>query len=206
MRKLADDMFQQTQADIVKERLSKDYELANERSGSLGYGGLTGDPHTRISNVRNEIVDCIPHAIESVQADIAESNRKKIILALTNFLGATFGILKIFNNNFSFFDLTAGSQLLVTAQLAYGYGYVAPFALEYEDTNLGCGIPDFKGVSHEYQFIEYGGYNTDKTVLKFYAREQANKYKKALYCIVRIFMTLKTLICFSIKFSLFPDQ
>jgi len=65
----------------------------SKRSGSIGYGGLTGDIHQRLANVREEIKGLIGPARKSVEEEIAQSNRDKILLALVNFLGATFGVL-----------------------------------------------------------------------------------------------------------------
>ena len=58
-----------------------------QRSGSIGYGGLTGDIHQRLANVRKEIKGLIVPARKSVQNEIAQNNRDKILLALVNFLG-----------------------------------------------------------------------------------------------------------------------
>ena len=59
----------------------------NRRSGSLGYGGITGDINLRISNVRQEIKEIIGPAKQSVREEIAQNNRDLILLALVNFLG-----------------------------------------------------------------------------------------------------------------------
>ena len=62
----------------------------SKRSGSIGYGGLTGDIHQRLANVREEIKGLIGPARKSVEEEIAQSNRDKILLALVNFLGGKF--------------------------------------------------------------------------------------------------------------------
>jgi len=121
----------------------------SKRSGSIGYGGLTGDIHQRLANVREEIKGLIGPARKSVEEEIAQSNRDKILLALFNFLGATFGVLL---NSMGpdgltmFMNLPESNQILVLAQLLYGYGYVGPFALEYEKTALDCGLFDYEQV------------------------------------------------------------
>lgn len=62
---------------------------------------------------------------------------------------ATFGVL---TNSMgpdgltTFMELPEGNQILVLAQLMYGYGYVGPFALEYEKTALDCGLFDYERV------------------------------------------------------------
>jgi len=156
-----------------------------KRSGSIGYGGLTGDIHQRLANVREEIKGLIGPARKSVEEEIAQSNRDKILLALVNFLGATFGVLL---NSMGpdgltmFMNLPESNQILVMAQLLYGYGYVGPFALEYEKTALDCGLFDYEQVEYEYSFIDHG-YSEDPAVLRYFTTEAANAYKKALYCI-----------------------
>jgi len=156
-----------------------------KRSGSLGYSGLTGDIHQRLENVREEIKGLIGPARKSVGEDIAKSNRDLILLALVNFLGATFGVL--LNSEgpsglTTFINLPESNQILILAQLMYGYGYVAPFALEYEKTALDCGLFDYEQVEYEYSFIDHG-YSEDPAVLKYFTTEAASEYKKALYCI-----------------------
>jgi len=157
----------------------------SKRSGSIGYGGLTGDIHQRLANVREEIKGLIGPARKSVEEEIAQSNRDKILLALVNFLGATFGVLL---NSMGpdgltmFMNLPESNQILVMAQLLYGYGYVGPFALEYEKTALDCGLFDYEQVEYEYSFIDHG-YSEDPAVLRYFTTEAANAYKKALYCI-----------------------
>lgn len=159
--------------------------LLSKRSGSLGYNGLTGDIHQRLANVREEIKGLIGPARKSVEEEIAKNNRDKILLALVNFLGATFGVLL---NSMgpdgltTFMSLPEGNQILVLAQLMYGYGYVGPFALEYEKTALDCGLLDYEQVEYEYSFIDHG-YSEDPAVLTYFTTEAANQYKKALYCI-----------------------
>jgi len=167
------------------DKKSKPLSLLNKRSGSLGYSGLTGDIHQRLANVREEIKGLIAPARTSVEEEIAKNNRDKILLALVNFLGATFGVL---TNSMgpdgltTFMELPEGNQILVLAQLMYGYGYVGPFALEYEKTALDCGLFDYERVEYEYSFIDHG-YSEDPAVIKYFTTEAANEYKKALYCI-----------------------
>lgn len=156
-----------------------------KRSGSIGYGGLTGDINQRLANVREEIKGLIAPARKSVEEEIAQNNRDKILLALVNFLGATFGVLSNSNGPdglTTFNSLSEGNQILVLAQLLYGYGYVGPFALEYEKTAIDCGLFDYEQVEYEYSFIDHG-YSEDPAVLRYFTTEAANAYKKALYCI-----------------------
>jgi len=182
-----DDLLTQLIRDVAnsqREEVASPSTLS-KRSGSIGYGGLTGDIHQRLANVREEIKGLIGPARKSVEEEIAQSNRDKILLALVNFLGATFGVLL---NSMGpdgltmFMNLPESNQILVMAQLLYGYGYVGPFALEYEKTALDCGLFDYEQVEYEYSFIDHG-YSEDPAVLRYFTTEAANAYKKALYCI-----------------------
>ena len=53
----------------------------------------------------------------------------------------------------SFMSLPESNQILILAQLMYGYGYVGPFALEYEDAMPTCGIFEYEQV---YDRITFG--------------------------------------------------
>ena len=72
-----------------------------------------------------------------------------ILTSLLKFFIATFGVLL---NSMGpdgltmFMNLPESNQILVLAQLLYGYGYVGPFALEYEKTALDCGLFDYEQV------------------------------------------------------------
>ena len=68
---------------------------------------------------------------------------------MLNYFIATFGVLSnsMVNDELTtFVDLPESNQILVLAQLLYGYGYVGPFALEYEKTALNCGLIDYEEV------------------------------------------------------------
>jgi len=188
MNNKLDDLLTQLIRDASNSHHGRDelqQSTLSKRSGSIGYGGLTGDIHQRLANVREEIKGLIAPARKSVEEEIAQSNRDKILLALVNFLGATFGVL---SNSMgpdgltTFINLPESNQILVLAQLLYGYGYVGPFALEYEKTALNCGLFDYEQVEYEYSFIDHG-YSEDPAVLKYFTTEAANAYRKALYCI-----------------------
>jgi len=181
-----DDLLTQLIKDVANShRVEAAPPTITKRSGSIGYGGLTGDINQRLANVREEIKGLIAPARKSVEEEIAQNNRDKILLALVNFLGATFGVLL---NSMGpdgltmFMNLPESNQILVLAQLLYGYGYVGPFALEYEKTALDCGLFDYEQVEYEYSFIDHG-YSEDPAVLSYFTTEAANAYKKALYCI-----------------------
>jgi len=187
---LLDDFVQQLIDDFGKVQHATNVESipqVKDRSGSLGYSGITGDVNQRIENVRNEIKELIPVARQSVAEEIAQGNRDKVLLALVNFLGATFGVLlnsvDTEGSLTSFMSLPESNQILILAQLMYGYGYVGPFALEYEKSVPTCGIFEYEQVEYEYSFIDHG-YSADPNVLKYFTTEAATSYKKALYCIL----------------------
>ena len=58
-----------------------------ERRSSFN-GNIRADINTRITNTLQTIREKIPTAVDSVEDDIAISNRDKVILALANFLGS----------------------------------------------------------------------------------------------------------------------
>ena len=182
---MLDDFVQQLIDDFGKVQHATNVESipqVKDRSGSLGYSGITGDVNQRIENVRNEIKELIPVARQSVAEEIAQGNRDKVLLALVNFLGgmttlmyfvfyypakchninndmiknyeyrflATFGVLlnsvDTEGSLTSFMSLPESNQILILAQLMYGYGYVGPFALEYEKSVPTCGIFEYEQV------------------------------------------------------------
>ena len=186
---MLDDFVQQLIDDFGKVQHATNVESipqVKDRSGSLGYSGITGDVNQRIENVRNEIKELIPVARQSVAEEIAQGNRDKVLLALVNFLGgmtklmyfvfyypeklkchninvdkiknyeyrflATFGVLlnsvDTEGSLTSFMSLPESNQILILAQLMYGYGYVGPFALEYEKSVPTCGIFEYEQVCH----------------------------------------------------------
>ena len=51
----------------------------------------------------------------------------------------------------TFMNLPEGQQILVVAHLMYGYGYVGPFALEYEKTALDCDLFDYEQVCYQFK-------------------------------------------------------
>ena len=87
---MLDDFVQQLIDDFGKVQHAtnaKSIPQVKERSGSLGFSGITGDVNQRIENVKSEIKELIPVARQSVAEEIAQSNRDKVLLALVNFLG-----------------------------------------------------------------------------------------------------------------------
>ena len=63
---------------------------------------------------------------------------------------ATFGVLlnsvDTDGSLTNFMSLPESNQILILAQLMYGYGYVGPFALEYENAVPTCGIFEYEQV------------------------------------------------------------
>ena len=60
----------------------------------------------------------------------------------------------------TFISLDESQQILILAQLMYGYGYVTTFAFEYEKTALECGLHDYEQVC-----IFYVGFNAILTTI-----------------------------------------
>ena len=85
-----DDLLSQLIRDVANSHRHEEVvapSTLSKRSGSIGYGGLTGDVNQRLANVREEIKGLIGPARKSVEEEVAQNNRDKILLALVNFLG-----------------------------------------------------------------------------------------------------------------------
>merc|ERR1712051_432901 len=126
--------------------------------------------------------------IESVENDIAISNRDKVILALANFLGMVFGILKVDGvPSWDWDQVSNGGKIRVFAQILYGYGYWGPFALEYEPSRVDCGTLDFEATLNEYGYVtDHHGYNSlDPILANYYIAELNSKIKENLYCLTQ---------------------
>merc|ERR1711976_969853 len=108
---------------------------------------------SRIQSTLQTIREKIPEAVDSVEDDIAVANRDRVILALSNFLGMVFGVLKTTGNNWNFEDLGTGDRIQVIAQILYGYGYWAPFAFEFEKARVDCGAHDLEKTLTEYGYV-----------------------------------------------------
>jgi len=150
-------------------------------------GGVVGaakDIDSRIQTTLETIESNIPVAIESIEKDIAISNRDKVILALANFLGMVFGVLKATAGSTNWEDVSTGNKIQVFAQILYGYGYWGPFALEYEKSRVDCGLYDLKSVLDEYGYVvHYEPSNLDATIASYFISELNGAMKEKLYCI-----------------------
>lgn len=60
-----------------------------------------------------------------------------------SFFTAYFGVLLGLRGIFTPSSVALGDKIQAGAQALYGYGYVIPFALEYEANRLDCGVRDF---------------------------------------------------------------
>ena len=100
-----------------------------------------GDLESRIQTTLNKIRTTIPTAIESVENDIAISNRDKVILALANFLGSM-----CFLSHFK--DNTGASLERVPRvprhPLRFGNGCLAPVLIIYLDFERSKIRPDIE--------------------------------------------------------------
>ena len=70
-----------------------------------------------------------------------------------------FGVLKTTGASTDWNDVSNGNKIQVFAQILYGYGYWGPFALEYEESSVDCGIPDFEKTLLEYGYVTDYHYN-----------------------------------------------
>ena len=58
------------------------------------------------------------------------------------------------NGNFVFSTVPVGQKIQALAQILYGYGYITPFAFEYENPRLKCSRSDFLAALEEYEFLD----------------------------------------------------
>jgi len=144
------------------------------------------DLPSRIETTLNKIRTTIPTAIESVENDIAISNRDKVILALANFLGMVFGIMKVENvATWDWDQVSNGGKIQIFAQILYGYGYWGPFALEYEDSFVDCGSDNLEEALAEYSYVtQYQRDNLDPVIGTYFTTELNGKIKENLYCLI----------------------
>jgi len=159
---------------------SENIVLLDDRSDNRA-GFVASDLDSRIVHVRQQLKNSIGPAVRSVEADIASSNRDNGILALTNFLGAFSGATNVLTGSNGLAN--RGSQVLFWAQILYGWGYTISWVENFEDPNLGCGLASLEAAEPTYAFLDYNP-NVDPRVKKYFLTEQANRYKKALYCII----------------------
>ena len=96
-----------------------------------------------------------------------------------------FGILKATGAATNWIDVSAGNKIQVFAQILYGYGYWGPFALEYEASNVDCGIYDFENALSEYGYVtDYYKANLDPAIATYFTTELNGAIKEKLYCLV----------------------
>jgi len=144
----------------------------------------------------------LPGAIATARASISEgtgaANRDKLIVGLSCLLAAVGGKLGVLYNQDPL-DLTIGQQLSFSAYASWGYGYWAPFLMDIDETDPGCGIEEFNKVVSEYSFVTSlhstygddgvsGGYSSglpdDRPELRaYYLGEFGRKLKLELHCI-----------------------
>jgi len=167
----------------IEKRILKKTLPISSISGDVPSGA--GQIGSRIDKTLGIIRSKIDEAVESVESDIAVSNRDKVILALANFLGMVFGILKATGAATNWIDVSAGNKIQVFAQILYGYGYWGPFALEYEASNVDCGIYDFENALSEYGYVtDYYKANLDPAIATYFTTELNGAIKEKLYCLI----------------------
>jgi len=176
-----------TDADVEQILLPQPVLL--KRSSFVGSDVVSGAKNlgSRIDTSLDIVRAKIPLAIAGVEADIAIANRDRVILALANFLGMVFGIIKTAPPGTSWDDVSDGNKIQVFAQILYGYGYWGPFALEYENSRVDCGTLDFEATLNEYGYVtDHHGYNSlDPILANYYIAELNSKIKENLYCLTQ---------------------
>jgi len=148
------------------------------------------------------LLNQIPAAIKDARASLSvatqETNRDKAITGVACFLGAISGGLGVtFGTDIS--NPQPATVLGWLAQHSWGYGYWAPFLLDLEETEPGCGVEEFNRVVAEYSYVTdiYSTYGQDVTagaytsgnpddrpeLREYYLNEFGRKLKLELHCI-----------------------
>jgi len=148
------------------------------------------------------VLQSIPLAIQEARESLSQSTREtnvdKTIVGLACLAGAVSGGLDVTSSATS--GPTLGSSLGFAAQHAWGYGYWAPFLLDLQDLDPGCGVENFNEVLSQYSFVTslysvydsnvgQGAYSSghpdDRPELRaYYMGEFGRKAKLALHCII----------------------
>merc|ERR1711976_142148 len=143
-------------------------------------------------NVLQSIPIAITEAREAISQSTRNSNVDKSIIGLACLAGAVSGGLDVSS---SATGPTVGAVLGWTAQHAWGYGYWAPYLLDLQEIDPGCGVEDFNKVLHQYSFVtslykvyenhDYSSNEPDDRpeVRAYYMTEFGRKAKLALHCI-----------------------
>jgi len=148
------------------------------------------------------LLNQIPAAIKDARASVSEStqetNRDKAITGVACLLGAISGGLGVTFGT----DISSPQPSTVIgwlAQHSWGYGYWAPFLLDLQDTDPGCGQEEFNRTVAEYSFVTdlYSTYGQDVTgaaytsgnpndrpeLREYYLNEFSRKLKLELHCL-----------------------
>ena len=150
---------------------------------------------TRINRTLTRIRLMIPEVIDSVENDLFISNRNKVVISLTRFVGTVFGVLKVLNNErklqneiIHYFNITPswseGNKILLFAVISVGYGYWGEYALEVEKCHVECSLYDFDRALAEYSsVVNYKTANLDPAFGVYLTSELYNKIEENLYCL-----------------------
>ena len=70
--------------------------------------------------------------------------------------------------------------------MSRGYGYWAPFLLDLQDTDPGCGVEEFNRVLAEYSFVTdlYSTYGQDVTGAAYTSTNPDNRPEVVIYVII----------------------
>ena len=134
---------------------------------SINVGATVNGTSSLEIDILNSARLMIPKAIEAIENHIVWTNLQKVILSLININGMCFGVLrqlnleyllqKSKNENADFLfgidykSMSKGNKVNIISHIAYGYGYFGRFALELEDSQLECGLPDLERTLDEYR-------------------------------------------------------
>ena len=91
------------------------------------------------------------------------------------------------NGVFTLSTVPVGPKIQATAQAIYGYGYVAPFALEYEANRLTCGTKEFEAALQEFSFLDNPDPETPVALLTYFTTKLNHAFKRNVGCIVSNF-------------------
>jgi len=148
--------------------------------------------------ILKQLPAAVVEARDAVETSNAETNRDKLITGLACLLGAVSGGFGVLYDKDPL-ALSISDQLAFAAQHSWGYGYWAPFLLDLEDSDPGCGLEDLNRVLYDYSFVTslhqtYGstlgaaGYASgaadDRPEIRaYYLAEFGRKLKLELHCI-----------------------
>ena len=178
---------------VSKEFLKEEHVLPDSQTTLVV--SRTANLETRINRTLRRIRLLIPEVIDSVENDLFISNRNKVVISLTRFVGTVFGIINVLSNErklqnemINYFNITPhfteGNKFLLFAVISVGYGYWGEYALEVEKCHVECSLYDFDRTLAEYSSVlNYKAANLDPAFGVYLTSELKNKIEENLYCL-----------------------